>query len=163
MAEIKRLRKRAHCLGNALALSAFKLASQQVAKPPLQQWYNTTQEEQPYTPHRCPEAHTRTLAHRACVEAVVHQMLQVLQQTACMNATIFSAADEQRHTGCLASTYNCSTCSYLHHATFTTGYTTINTTMFQRCKTLPGGKCLYLHYISKNTEAAECMNAKHEM
>jgi len=65
----------AHRLGNALALPALKLASQQVAKPPFQQWHNTTQEEQPDTPHRSPEAHPWSLAYWPSVEAVVHQML----------------------------------------------------------------------------------------
>lgn len=69
-----------HRLGNALALPALKLSSQQIAQPAFQQRNNATKEEQPDTPHWRPETYSRSLTHRACVEAVVYQMLQVLQE-----------------------------------------------------------------------------------
>lgn len=116
----------AHSLGDALALPAFELAGQQVAEPPLQQWYDATQEEQPDTPHGRPEAHTRPLAYWACVEAVVHQMLQVLQQRrmhldqhpADADTTMDIPASFTNNLQCNHTTLNCPLVLANHHAAF---------------------------------------------
>ena len=61
-----------------LCITPLKLACQEVAQPAFQQRHDASQEEEPHTPHRGPEAYSRALAHRAGVEAVVDEVLQVL-------------------------------------------------------------------------------------
>ena len=65
-------------LCHTLVCAALKLSSKQVAKPALKQWHNTAQEKEPHTPSGRPEANTRAFAHRACVEPVVDDVLQIL-------------------------------------------------------------------------------------
>ena len=66
-------------LGDALGLAPLELPREQVAQPALQQRHDAAQEEEPDAPHGRPEAHAGALAHRARVEAVVDQVLQVLR------------------------------------------------------------------------------------
>ena len=66
-------------LGHTLRVTTFELSAQQVTKPSLQQWNDTTKEEEPHAPRRRPETTSWTLADRARVEAVVNQMLKSLQ------------------------------------------------------------------------------------
>lgn len=61
-----------------LGVTALELAGQQVAEPALQQGHDAAQEEEPHAPHGRPEAHAGALAHRAGVEPVVNEVLQVL-------------------------------------------------------------------------------------
>ena len=85
-------------LRDTLAVATLELTSKQVAQPDkthnrsacqcygassrnvpsLQQRDDATHEEQPNAPARSPEAATRTFAHRAGVEAVVDEVLEVL-------------------------------------------------------------------------------------
>ena len=55
-----------------------ELAREQVTQPALEQRHHAAQEEEPHAPARRPEAAAGALAHRARVEAVVDQVLQVL-------------------------------------------------------------------------------------
>ena len=65
-------------LGDALAVAALKLSAEQVAQPALQQRRHAAHEEEPDPPAGRPEAAARPLAHRAGVEAVVDDVLEVL-------------------------------------------------------------------------------------
>jgi len=51
-----------HRLGNALRVSSFELARQQVAEPSFQQRSHSTHEEQPHAPPGSPESTARTFA-----------------------------------------------------------------------------------------------------
>ena len=64
--------------GDALGVPALKLSREQVSEPTLEERHNTTQEEEPHAPARCPEATPRALAHGTGVETVVDEVLQVL-------------------------------------------------------------------------------------
>lgn len=106
------------CLGDALGLAALKLARQQVAQPALQQRHDAAQEEQPHAPHGRPEAHARPLAHRARVEPVVYQVLQVLKNFRNgMLTTIGCISKFATYTGMLATMLHLKVCKQgSHHA-----------------------------------------------
>lgn len=77
-----------HSLGNSLGLSSLELPSKQVAKPSLKKRDDTTQEEDPNTPHGCPETTSRTLSDRSSVETVVDEMLEILAHTNLPHQTV---------------------------------------------------------------------------
>ena len=86
-------------LRDTLAVTSFELTGKQVSKPrvptsdhvkvresskclpSLKKRHDTTHEEQPDPPARCPETNTRSLADRTSIEAVVDEMLEVLGHT----------------------------------------------------------------------------------
>lgn len=51
------------CLCNSFGVSTLKLTRQKITKPAFKQRSNTTHEEQPHTPARCPDTTAWTLAH----------------------------------------------------------------------------------------------------
>merc|ERR1719491_81804 len=65
-------------LRDTLRKTTLKLTRQQIAKPPLKQWHNSTQEEEPHTPTRSPKSAAWAFANGTCVETVVDQVFQVL-------------------------------------------------------------------------------------
>lgn len=67
-----------HGLGDSFRVTALEMSSKQVAEPTLQQWNDTTQEEEPYSPAWRPESTSRTLADWSSVEAVIDDVLQIL-------------------------------------------------------------------------------------
>lgn len=77
-----------HSLGNTLGLSSLELSGKQVAKPSLKKRDNTTQEEDPHTPHGSPETTTGTLSNGTSVETVVDEMLQILAHTDLSHQTV---------------------------------------------------------------------------
>lgn len=56
-------------LGNTLRVSSLEMSREQVSEPSLEQRHNTTHEEEPHAPPRCPNPDTRALAHWPCVES----------------------------------------------------------------------------------------------
>lgn len=65
-------------LSMALGVPPLELSRQQVAKPPLEQRHDASQEEEPDPPGGGPEAHTGPLPNGPGVESVVYEMFQVL-------------------------------------------------------------------------------------
>lgn len=63
---------------DTLAVSPFKLTSQQVAQPSLKQRDDSSQEEDPYTPSGLPEPDTWSFPYWSSVESRVDQVLQIL-------------------------------------------------------------------------------------
>ena len=59
-----------HGLGNALAVASLKLTGKQVAKPALQEWHDTAEEKEPYTPAGSPDTNTGAFSNRARVKAI---------------------------------------------------------------------------------------------
>lgn len=50
-----------HRLCDGLVLAAFKLSGKEIAEPALEERHHTSQEEEPHSPHRRPEANPRAL------------------------------------------------------------------------------------------------------
>jgi hypothetical protein len=84
-----------HGLCHTLAVPSLELTSKEIPEPSeykmrrtfsaskkylpsLKKRDDTAQEKEPHTPAGSPESTSRALSNRACVEAVVDQMLQVL-------------------------------------------------------------------------------------
>lgn len=63
---------------DTLTVATFKLTSKKIPEPTFKEGDNTTHKEEPDSPTRCPEAASGAFANRACVEAIVDQVLQVL-------------------------------------------------------------------------------------
>jgi hypothetical protein len=64
-------------------VTTLEMSCQQVSEPALQQWHDTTQEEQPHSPARSPESTTWSFSDWSCVEAVVDNVLQILTLFMC--------------------------------------------------------------------------------
>jgi hypothetical protein len=72
-----------------VSASVLLISSEKISEPPFQKRHDSAQEEQPHTPAWSPKAAARAFTHRASVEAVVNEMLQVLAHAHLPHKTIF--------------------------------------------------------------------------